>query len=734
MTKLEYNYRGKKENKNAVASTKGDGHVFNYRPPKKEREIRAKIAERFAAMRDDPIRKEAEREWELGDKMYTMWAPERDPDDWRADIILPDGFSAIQSHMQETIDLRPRPHLEGVESSDADLEKFNDHIFQFGMDKTDFDAESYKARNCSAIRGTAFTREEYRYETREVQIPTSFKNGEFQYEKKEIVDYDDVYTRWIDNHCVFTDPGAEDPKYMNDWIYREVIPYSLYCELYHDKPGFINTTDVVPAKNVPKNAGFFKKAEDMTEDDVELLHYENKLTDTYAVLANNVIIREGPLPSRHKELSLDVWAFYPLMGRIYGMGIPKIIYTLVEERRSIRNLSVDRQKLHLGKMFISNDLFDLDEDDLIPRPHGLITVNTNGQPLQSAIMPLEYGDVPGSSIRMDEQLKEDERRAHGLDDRPAIQAGGTATEAAIVKESAQRRINLINTLSNWNTLIRLGRKKWSNMQFFYPAPRVERIWEKNQWREKETYRSIKVEGVEYKIKGDPEKGKSPELQTETVQGFTRLKLDPTYAQFMEGSYDVIVDAASNTVISKPIRRAQVMEMSQMIASNPLWMQFVDGEKSLKRVLQVTDEAPSDWMRNSGMTEEDMKILAEQENQIFLRMEESGKIYNIPPTPGATQSHTERHLIFTQTPAFAALSEPVKEVIKNHIIGEHEQNPLTGSIEDAMGGGQGGAPTDEGAPTGGDVLPPGAPGGPAPVSPDMGQTVAGGDVTNGEAVA
>lgn len=735
--KREFNYRGDKDNKNAVKSTEGEGHIFTYKPGKTEREGRKRVWDRYQAMKNDPIRKEAEREWELGDKMYRMWAPERDPDDWRADIILPDGFSAVQSHMQEIIDLRPRPHLEGVEESDADLEHFNDQIFQFAMDKTDFDAETYKARNISAIRGTAFTLEEYRYETREVQMPTGFKEGKFEYKKQEITDYDDVYTRSIDNYAAFIDPNAEDQKYAEDCIYREVLTFSVFQSLYKDRPGFDNVDEVVPAGSVPKNAGYFKTADDMTSDDVELLHYWNKLTDSYDVLANNVLIRQDAMPFRHKELPIDVWAFYPVPGRIYGMGIPKIIHTLVEERRSIRNLSVDRQKLHLGKMFITSDLYDIDEDDLTPRPHGLITVNTNGQPLSQAIMPIEYGDVPGSSIRMDESLKEDERRAHGLDDRPAIQAGGTATEAAIVKESAQRRINLINQLSSWNTLIRLGRKKWSNIQFFYSTPRVEKYWEKNQWKEKETYRTVKIDGAEYKIKGD-EKKNNLELQRHNIDSFSRLKLDDTYAGFMEGNFDVIVNAASNSVVSKPIRQAKVFEMLQILTNNPIFMDHLDGEKVLKRVLHVSDEAPADWMTGDGMSVEDFKILARQENELFMNMAKTGRVYMLPGTPGAPTEHTEVHLMFTETEAFAQLPPEIQDIMKRHIIEEHEKNPATqgmgmeGMDPNAMS--PEGMPPEGMPPTGGDVVPPGMPGGPNPQEMDMGQMVAGGDVSNGVPVA
>ena len=385
-------YRNNSGAKKSSKHTSGKGSVFSYRPrTKAHTKTRRRLWDRYQAMQNDMLRKEAEKQWDLGDKMYRLWAPERDQRDWRADIVLPDGFSAVQSHLQETVNLRPRPLIKGVESADAPLEKFSDTVFNFAMDNTEFDQEAFKARSCSAVRGTAFTLEEYRYETRKVKMPKAFKDGEMTYEDKEIVDYDDVYTRHIDNWSAFFDPGAEDAKYGNDCAYREVVSLDVFKSLYDGKSGFMDVNEVVCAGDVPDNAGFFKRANDVGEDEVELIHYWNRLDDEYSVLANNVLIRTTPLPSTHKELPMDIWTFYPIPGQIYGMGIPFIIHTLVEERRSIRNMTLDRQKMHIAKMFIVNDLFDISEEDLTPRPHGLIRLNTNGLPLNQAVQPLEYG-------------------------------------------------------------------------------------------------------------------------------------------------------------------------------------------------------------------------------------------------------------------------------------------------------------------------------------------------------
>lgn len=732
------NYRNDSKNKNAVKSTDGNGHVYNYKPANKvDRDSRKRIFDRFKVMRDDPIRKEAEKEWELGRKMVRMWAPDKSEVDWGADVILPDGFAAIQTYLQETIDARFRPVLDGVESSDEQMAFFNNSIFQHAMDTTEFDAETTKARSGAAAIGTYFTREEYRYETREVQDPVSFEKGEIKYKKKEIIDYDDVYTRAVRPEKCYMDPSAEDQKYAMDDIYREVHDFDTFKELYGDKPGFKNVDKVVPAGNLDVRAAYFMMADDMEENDVEILHYENRLTDSYDVLANNVLIRRGPLPSKHKELTLDVWAFYPIEGQIYGMGIPRLIYTLVEERRTNRNQRIDRGTLQNSKMFLANDLFDLDEDDMVPRPHGLVKINTNGLPINQAIMPLEYGDVPMSSIRMDEELLADERRAHGLSESNELAPGTTATQAAIIKESTQRRIMLVNTLMAWNTLIRVGKKKWSNVQFFYPAARVERVLEDNKWKDKKVYRTIKTPNLQFNVYGDPKNGEKLELKSTEIPGKGRFKLDPTFARFMMDDFDVTMDAQAMAVISKPIKQQQTNEMFDRVMNNPLLSRYADGQKAFKRMLFINDENPNDWMAGGGMTDEDQEALAEKENLLFLDMVRTGKVFAMPGTPGANMAHTKVHLQFTREKIFADLPEAVKTVVANHIMEENEKNPATANLGDILGGGGGGgAPAAGGGPEqggGGNAVPPSLPGGPdagAGQGPLPGTPVVGGDVTSG----
>lgn len=289
----------------------------NYYKPKnkKERDARRRVWERYEAMRDDSIRKEEERHWERADKMFMQWMPEREEGDWRPHITLPDGFSAVQAHMQESIERRSRPYLESVETSDMALEMFNNSILTYSMDRTGYDFQVFQARQAAAIRGTSFTIERYRIDKRKIHDPVGVNDdGSLKYQEKEVIDFDDTYTEFVENEYIFIDPSARHIDYARDMVEREILDHAEFKRVYGFKSDFMNVDKVPKAGALSENVSFFKKPHDMTDNDVEILHYYNRATDSYDVLANNVLIRMGYIPFKHKELPVVVHNHYAIPG------------------------------------------------------------------------------------------------------------------------------------------------------------------------------------------------------------------------------------------------------------------------------------------------------------------------------------------------------------------------------------------------------------------------------------
>lgn len=669
----------------AAVTAKSSVSQAAYKPNKADRVARRKVYERFFFMRDDGLRKDAEDNWEIGDKMFGQDIPTPDADDWRAHLVLPDAFAGVQSHMQETIDRNSRPYLRRVEDSDRSIECFQNQIMTHNINRTGYDYQYFLAKYSASIRGTAYLWESYRVDKRTVKDPTDVNpDGTLKYTDKEIIDFDDTYTEWVPNEFIFIDAGAKHVSEAIDCIRREILDVDEFKRAYAFRKDFKNLDLVQRGGDLSTNS-FFKFPLDLNSNQVEVLHYYNRADDQYIVTANWVVVHSGPIPYKHKELPVTPIFHYMIPGRMYGMGVPQVIRALSEERASIRNLNLDRQKMHINKMFLINDQVDFDDEELITRPHGFVEISTNGANIRDAVMPLEYGDVPSSAFKTEEILQEDIRRATGIDDRvQGVQTGGTATEASFLKESSQKRINLIAKIAEMDSIVRIGRLKWSNIQFFYPAPRIERITQDNEEREKKVYKKVQTEGHEFKIVKNAKTGKS-ELQDSEIEGYSMVKLDASYARYMEGDYDVTVDVESATVVSKVLKQAKTTEMVNGLTANPMLMGALDPRKVVKEVLEVNDFSAKRWMRDNGLTDADQMMKAEDENLVM------AKGVMLDPTEGANEVHTLVHLQYTKSTLYENLPEGAKAIFLRHIAGEHEKNPNTGSVAEALGAPGGGGP-------------------------------------------
>jgi hypothetical protein len=311
-------------------------------------------------------------------------------------------------------------------------------------------------------------------------------------------------------------------------------------------------------------------------------------------------------------------------------------------------------------------------------------VDTNGLPLRDVIQPIEYGQQGvGESYTTEEILLEDIRRATGIDDRiQGVEKGGTATEAAILKESSLKRLNMLMTLNEMDTLIRVGRLKWANIQFFYSTPRMERIVTENGIIEKKTNRKISVDGKSFTLKqSDTDKGKS-ELVVNEIVGRSVVDLNPSLARFMEGEVDVVMVADANTGQSKAIKQAKTTEMLTTIAAVPEWLAEFDPRKASEQILDVNDFDADNWLRGTGMTSAQMRQMANAELKIMT------KGIELAPTKDASEEHILTEMNYAKSEEFKELPEPTQAIIEEHIMGELEaMGGLQGAMQNSgMGGG------------------------------------------------
>lgn len=672
--------------------------LVGYKPGKKERNIRRQVYFRYFQMRDNDWRTEAEHQWEIADKEFTMNELDSlrnhvldrngnllDPrlteyprDDERSHIKLPDSFAAIQSHMQESIGRRSRPTLRAVETSDEPIEEFQNAVINYNMDSTNFDYEWYQGGLAAAIRGTAFYYDWYRLEKRWVRdVDDVDEEGKLTYTKRLITDIDDDYMRWVPNEYIYIDEKADHIDKAVDCVRREIINIREFQRIYGQKKDYFNV-EFVRRGGDTSTRSIFKLPRDVTSNDVEVLHYYNRALDVHWTVANNIVVRDGPIEFKHKELPIAVRYYYRIPGQFWGMGIPQVIHMLAAERNSIRNLMVDRQNLQVNKMFIHNNLFDIDDDDLVSRPNGLISVDTNGLPIKDVLVPLEYGDIPASAIKNDQMMVEDMVRGHGIDvrltDQPQPQ---TATAAALTKEVGLKRVNMIAQLDEMDTLLRIGRLKWANIQFFYPLGRMDMITEDNDERQEQVYKTVSIKGKKFQIKN--ENGQKV-LRMEDITGASSLQLDKKMAKYLEPSVDVVIDATQFQPTSRVVQQTKVTELFSLAMGNPAVQAVTNVPRAWARVLSLNDERAEDWLSGFENDPQTSMLAAENENRVMAAGQP------LSATPGATTEHTLVHIMFTRSVEYqdlVARRPEIRQLFMNHIMGEHESNTATGPAADAL---------------------------------------------------
>lgn len=223
-------------------------------------------------------------------------------------------------------------------------------------------------------------------------------------------------------------------------------------------------------------------------------------------------------------------------------------------------------------------------------------------------------------------------------------------------------------MSEMDTVLRIGRLKWSNIQFFYPIPRFNKIFENNKERDEKVYRQITVQGKKFSITDD-DGNKS--LKMDEIQGSSALRLDKSMAKYLEGSYDISMNSEIYTPPSKALQQTQFTQTLSLLVANPATLSVLDPTKIVTQAAENINTRPDQWLKGDGYSVQDMQMLAEAENTIMAAGQP------LSPTEGATPEHTLVHLQYTKSADFQSLSPQVKQLFELHIMGEDAANPSTG---------------------------------------------------------
>lgn len=660
-----------------------------YNPTDEAKQTIRMVYDRKHQMEDSEDRQKAESGWDKWEKQYEAWREKKVPDDWQSNHTVPLTTSVVETALSEMIRQNLRPFVLPRGLEDQDKAKVMQYIWDYAWDVSGGDVFMFNVIKDLLMFGTVIAQEYYRKEERKVGTTTMVK-GKEETEYKTITEYDDVCSEVVRLQDFYVDEfarGFDGPYAARDCIRRYVMNIDDFHTMYDNSvwDQFQDASKVQAGGEIDYYE-FFKPPEGMdTSKQVEVLHYWNKPKDKFIIVANDILIRNAPNPYKHKQLPFIRGVDLKRVHRFYGKGEPELLESIQDELNVLRRMIIDRNHLDIDKMFIVSNKMGLNDEDLMARPHGMIpTDDPNGA------KPVEYGDIPRSVELSLKHLEDDATISTGINPRAqALPTAGTATEAAILKESTLRRIEVKLWLLKHDFLVRLGQLRVSNILQFYPQPKLEKILgdkRSSEYQQKLTqlrdkgalkmidgqnyeqqYRQIRLEGKELSFDGE---GK---MRENTKQGVSFFELNPDYYVPGRGGYDLKFQAGSNIEISKPLMQSKILELYDRLMQVSLQVpNSYDPVKIGDMVIEdYFDKNPDDYKPDPPQEDEQEQRLMMQVELASLENQQMIKGIPVPATEFVSPVHTRVHLEFMNSDKFQdpSITPDIAQVFTDHVIGE-----------------------------------------------------------------
>ena len=532
-----------------------------YTPTKAEQDKIKIVMERMEKMKRK--RRDYEKDWNDADKQRQMYRQNRPKDEWRSDLKLPDTFSVIETAKSEMVDQSPGIIYRPRESGDVLKATKLNKIFEYTWEKANGDLELIKFIDDALVYGLAVGEEYWRHDVVKEKHLNEFDIEKMEpksWEEKDRIVYDDVYFESIPIWNFYWDPMADSLENARDCAKVLIMTEQDFEKKYKKYP----KTKKVSAGGDTYRPEWFKPVGNIDDYEIEVIHYYDKLNDLYLIIANGILLTpsDNPIPYKHKDFPFIKGVDILIPHSFVGMGEPKVMRCLQEERDTLRNMRLDTTHLNIQTQYIVDDRLELDDEDLIAKPHSIIR-----GPVDS-IRAVEKIPLFAESIREEELLNDDIIKATGIDIRMQSLSGrgDTATEVAILKESSLKRIRLKLKLLEKMALHRLGRLRLSNIQQFYSIPKVVKVIGEEGIEETEQFRNI---GFKHP------KG--------SYEWFTAMPDDLT------GEYDIIVIPGGTLPVSKALEAQKSINLFDRLIGHP----DIDQRELARMLIDVHELVGSD---------------------------------------------------------------------------------------------------------------------------------------------
>lgn len=409
------------------------------------------------------------------------------------------------------------------------------------------------------------------------------------WERDDREDYNDPQVQVVDLLDFFPDPKATQVDGGDFMIHRTIMPVTTLkrAKKSDGTPLYKNLDKIKDGTNEENsNKLYLTNDRSMTIGDIdgklilgtpyrqsmtlqcEVLEYWGIYGDedeewVITVANRNTVIRAEKNPYEGKrpfvKMNIDPNNFL-----FHGTGIIEPLEHLQVALNDTRNQRMDNVNLILNKIFVVLKDADVNEQELISRPGGVMYEGTPG-----GIRILETPDITNSAYQEEAIIKQDAQEAVGVSDiiQGQLQDANnnskvegnimntTAKGAQIAVEQAGSRFKYYMQNIE-DALVEFGEKLYEYNQLFMSEEKVIRVEAPNDYKE------IQKQGLIDKIKGF-----IPGLQPGEPPKFQWQKINPDSLKNLD--LDVKVESGSTQPVEESLKQQKVMNLIGMLAQLPV---------------------------------------------------------------------------------------------------------------------------------------------------------------------
>lgn len=487
---------------------------------------------------------------------------------WQANVSVPYIHGVVESLKPRILDARPEFSVKGRTEDDQRRAKNLQALIDYTWERAGTSKVAELLVHSCLVYGTGFLQVSWKKDEREMEFLQSddVSKKKLNWKKKKQIFYDAPYVEHVDNYSLWYDWHNTEEENKQYWFKRLILPESVIRRKYNmaqkkrldvafnsnrgDLTDYASVRTELKTKyeGITRNASYDalgggNATEDIYKNSEEQLHevfeWTRPYEDKYSVMVNDVPVLKGgaiPIPYDFKESMFIGVPYLRVAGEYEGYGMPMILENPQIMLNMIKNQRLDATTLNIHKMWIVNPIANINKEELVARPFGIIYSND-----PNGVHEVQTTDINQSAYREEELLKSDMRYASGVDDYSMGSGGGadSATEVRHLRESTLERVRLF--------IDHLGEGYSKVMRYWISL-----------------YKQFGSKEMTIRIIGDDGNFEFPIIQKDDLKGY----------------YDYMATVIPSIAGQEDMKKKQDMDLFQLLGEMP----FIDLQKLTQKLL------------------------------------------------------------------------------------------------------------------------------------------------------